>query len=143
MRRRSENACASGISGSHTLLLAIFAGAALALAALGLYAVMAATVRQRMHELGVRVALGATPPILRRDVLREAIVVALAGVGVGLAGALGIARLVESLVFEVSPWDPATLLAVACLLFAVSLVAAYGPARRAARVDPVAVLRME
>jgi hypothetical protein len=127
----------------NALLLSVFAAAALLLAAVGLYAVVAAAVRQRTREFGIRLALGASPGALGRTVLREALAVAVVGTGAGVVGALALSRAVRSLVFEVSPSDPATLGAVALLLLLVAVVAAHPPARHAARTDPLQALRTE
>jgi putative ABC transport system permease protein len=125
------------------LLLSGFAIAALVLAAIGLYGLTAAAVRADTREIGVRMALGATPARLGREILRRALGVSVAGAAVGLVGALAGARLLRSLLFEVSPTDPITLGAVSALLVAVALAAAYLPARRAMRIDPAQALRAE
>ncbi|GMV05888.1 MAG: hypothetical protein AMXMBFR53_21650 [Gemmatimonadota bacterium] len=125
------------------VILAGFGVAALLLAALGLYGVMALAVRERTHELGVRRALGASAWRLRRDVLAEAVGVTLAGTAVGLSIALLLSRLLTPLLFEVRPWDPATGVAVCAALLGVALLAAYVPARRATGVDPTRALRAE
>jgi predicted permease len=126
-----------------TLLLSGFGLVALVLAALGLYGVMASAVREQTRELGIRLALGATPSQLRQRVIRHALVVTSTGAIVGLVGALISSRLLTSLLFQVSPSDPITLVGVCVLLIAVALTAAYLPARRATRVDPAQVLRTE
>jgi ABC-type antimicrobial peptide transport system permease subunit len=125
------------------LLLAGFAVVSLLLAAIGLYGVMAASVRSSMRELGVRAALGASPERLRRGVLRQALVVTGTGAVVGLLAALATSRLLTKLLFEVSPADPASMLGSAVLLLVVALVAAYIPARHATRIDPVQALRSD
>ena len=124
-------------------LLSGFGLVALLLSAIGLYGLMASAVRERTRDIGVRLALGATPARLRRDVLRNALVVAAVGAAVGLGGALVCSRLLAALLFEVSPTDPATLAGVCILLLGVALMAAYLPARRATRVDPMEALRNE
>ena len=124
-------------------LLGGFGIGALLLAAFGLYAVTATAVRSRTRELGIRVALGASPTTLYRMVLRQASSVVLIGVVVGLVGAVAAARFVQAMVFDVSPTDPASLASVTLILVGVALVAAFVPARRAARVDPVGALRAE
>jgi predicted permease len=124
-----------------TLLIGTFAGAALLLAAIGLYAVMAAYVRQRDPEIGIRVALGATEWDVRRLVLGEGLRLAGTGAAIGLAGAVAAARVLRGLLFGVDPLDPASLLGAALLLVVVSAVACYMPARRATRLDPATVLR--
>lgn len=125
------------------LLLGIFAALAVALAAIGIYGMIAYRVNRRTHEIGVYMALGAQ----RRDVLRflmkDGIKLVLRGVAVGLAGALVLTRLMVSLLFEVKPDDPATLMGVAVLLAAVALLACYIPARRALNIHPVTALRCE
>ena len=127
----------------NSLLLAAFALTALLLSAVGLYGLTATTVRQQTRELGVRIALGASPARVGRLVLRQAFAVAALGAAVGLAGALGTSRLLRSLLFEVSPADPGVLAGVCAVLLTVALLAAYAPARRATRVDPVEALRAE
>jgi putative ABC transport system permease protein len=125
------------------LLLAAFALIALFLAAIGLYGMVAYSVRQRMQEIGVRIAIGAQ----RRDVLRLIVgggmKLALTGAIVGLVGALALARVVGTMLFEVTPFDPASYGTTATVLLAVAAVACYVPARRATRVDPLTVLRQE
>ena len=124
-------------------LLGAFASLALLLAAIGIYGVISYSVDQRIHEIGLRMALGAS----RRDVLslivERGMVLSLIGVGLGIAGALALARFLTSLLYGVHPTDPVTFLAVSLLLIAVSLVATYIPARRAAKVDPMVALRSE
>ncbi len=124
-------------------VLAAFGFVALLLAAVGLYGVMAALVRQQTRELGVRIALGATPARLRRDVLARALGVVAVGAALGLLGALVAARLYGALLFDVSPTDPVSLAGACVLLIGVGLAAAYLPARRATRVDPARALRAE
>jgi putative ABC transport system permease protein len=127
----------------YTLLLGVFGGSALLLAALGVFGVMSFSVARRARELGIRVALGADPGDVRRLVLRQAVLIAIAGVAWGLAGALALSHLLASLLFNLSPADPATLGTVALLLTAVAVLASYLPARRATRADPLVVLRAE
>jgi ABC-type antimicrobial peptide transport system permease subunit len=104
---------------------------------------MAASVRQRYMEIGVRVALGATPSDVRGLVLGEGMRLAGVGAAIGLAGAVAATRLLHGLLFGVHPLDPVSLLAAAFLLVGASLLASYIPARRAMRVDPMALLRRE
>ena len=125
------------------VLLSTFAVAALILAAIGLYGIMASAVAQQTRELGVRMALGATPERLRRMVLGQALRVTGVGAAVGLAAALAGSRLLTSLLFEVSPTDPVALLGACALLLAVAFVAALMPAQRAGRIDPAQMLRAE
>jgi putative ABC transport system permease protein len=125
------------------LLFAGFAGLAVLFAAFGLFSVMAYTVAQRRRELGIRMALGASPASLGSLVLSQAMRMGLAGIGVGLAGALAATRLLRSLLYGIGAGDPATFAAVAVLLLAVVAAAAYLPARLATRVDPMIALRTE
>jgi len=127
----------------NALLLSAFAFAAVLLAAIGLYGIMASAVSHQTRELGVHLALGATPDRLRAMILRQALTVAGAGALTGLLGALAGSRLITSMLFEVTPTDPVALLGACGLLLAVALLAAYIPARRATRVDPMVALRYE
>jgi len=124
-------------------LLTIFASVALLLAAIGVYGLMAYSVQQRTQEIGVRMALGANPTQVRRMVVLQGMKLALVGVIIGVCSALALARLMSSLLFGVKPWDPATIVLVAVILSAVTLLATYLPARRASRVDPIIALRYE
>ncbi|HET9982178.1 MAG TPA: ABC transporter permease [Longimicrobiales bacterium] len=125
----------------HTLLLTGFALLATLLAAVGIYGVIAYSVSQRTREIGVRLALGAAPRAVIRSVLREGLGLALAGVAIGLLAALGLTRMMTSLLYGVSPTDATTLAGVAALLVVVAGVASGVPAWRAARVDPLVALR--
>ena len=127
----------------NALLLAAFAAAAVLLAAVGLFGTMAATVRQRTRELGVRMALGASARDVAWLVVRRGLVLAAAGTAVGLIGALAANRALAALLFEVRPTDALTLAAVALVLLAVAAVASLLPARAGARVEPVTALRAE
>jgi putative ABC transport system permease protein len=126
-----------------TMLVAIFAAIGLLLAAIGIYGVMAYTVSERTHEIGVRAALGAD----RRDVLRlvlgEAVGLAAAGIAAGLVGSLMTTRLIRALLFQVEPTDTMTFAGISVLLAVTALAASYVPARRAMRVDPMNALRYE
>jgi ABC-type antimicrobial peptide transport system permease subunit len=124
-------------------LLCAFAGAALLLAAVGIYGVIAFGVVQRTRELGIRMALGAGASNLLHMVVSQGMRPVLAGVGLGLAGALAGTRLLRGLLFGVAPTDPTTFLVVTAFLLAVALLASYLPARRAARSDPMIALRNE
>jgi ABC-type antimicrobial peptide transport system permease subunit len=125
------------------VLVAVFAGLALLLAAVGIYGVMSHTVSQRTQEIGVRMALGAQMASVRRMILGQTLSLTLAGVGLGLAGAFVVARFLTSLLFGVGTYDPVTFVSVAALLVAVALAASYIPTRRAMRVDPIVALRYE
>src|SRR5207237_8193129 len=118
----------------NALLLAVFAGAAVALAAVGLFGAMATMARQRTRELGVGMALGATARDLRRVVMRRGLAIVGVGSALGLVGALVANRLLVVMLYEVTPTDPVSLTTVAVLLLAVGLVACYVPARQAMRV---------
>ena len=125
------------------LLLAAFAAVALILAAAGIYGVMAHLVSLRTSEIGLRMTLGARPADVLRQIMREAVVQTLAGLGIGLAGAVLLMRAFRSMLHEVSPADPLTLTGVALILLSSAILACYVPARRAMRVDPVTALRAE
>ena len=134
---------ATSRAGFTMLMLGIAAGVALLLGAVGLYGVISYGVTQRRQEIGVRMALGAPAGGVRRMVVRQGAVVAGVGLAVGFVAALGLTRLLEALLFEVSPTDPPTFGLVVALLFVVSVVASWIPARRAASVDPAIALRAE
>jgi predicted permease len=125
------------------LLMSVFAVAALLLAAIGLYGLMASIVRERTRELGIRMALGAEPERLRRDVLLHALKVSGIGAVVGLVAAFGTSRMLSAILFEVSPADPVALAAACGVLLVVVLIAAYAPARRATQIDPAKALRAD
>jgi ABC-type antimicrobial peptide transport system permease subunit len=125
-----------------TAALAIgFAGTALFLASIGLYGVLTYSVSLRTREIGLRVALGARPGRILRDVMRHGVGLAAAGVVAGLAGALALTRWIEALLFEVSPADPATFAGAALLLLLVAASASLLPARRALRIEVQEALR--
>ena len=124
-----------------SVLMGTFAAVAVTLAALGLYGVLAYAVRQRTREIGIRVALGATAADVRTLVLRQAAVVIGIGVAIGIAGALGLGRIIASLLFETSPSDARVLMGTAALLIVVVSIAAWVPARRAARVEPTVAIQ--
>jgi len=125
------------------LLLTLFALLALGLAAIGIYGVIACLVSQSTREVGIRLALGATPRRILLLIVRQAGLVALAGVAAGLTGAFALTRFMAALLYGVRPTDPLTFLAIAAGLTGVALAASYVPARRAARVDPMVSLRAE
>jgi predicted permease len=126
-----------------TGLMAIFAAVALALAALGIYGVLSYSVAQSTHELGIRMALGASAGDVLRMVLGQGLLLAGIGLAVGFGGALALTRFLTRMLFHVKPTDPATFAAVALVLAVVALVAAFVPAWRATRVDPVVAIRAE
>jgi putative ABC transport system permease protein len=123
------------------MLLAVFAGLALLLAAIGLYGVMSYSVAQRRKEIGVRMALGAQPAQVSRMVVREGMALVLFGAVFGLAGALTLSRVMSNLLYGVSSFDPGTWLAVSGLLGLTAWLACALAARRATRVDPMVALR--
>jgi putative ABC transport system permease protein len=125
------------------MLLAVFAGVALVLAATGIFGVLSYAVAQRTREIGIRMALGAPGRRVLALVVREAMVLAASGVLAGIVAAWWLSRLLNSLLFGVTPRDPLTYVGVAATLALVALLAAYVPARRATRVDPVVALRAE
>jgi putative ABC transport system permease protein len=124
-------------------LLGVFAGVALLIAAIGVYGVLAYSVNRRTREIGLRVALGAQPSGVLWWIARQGMLVAMAGIGAGLAAAIALSRVLAALLYQVEPRDPLTFTAVAVLLSAVALTACLEPARRASRVDPIVALRDE
>jgi putative ABC transport system permease protein len=128
---------------SYTLLLSLFAILALGLAAIGIYGVMAYAVTRRVHEIGIRMALGAQRKDVFHLIVGRGIWVALVGVACGLCGTLALTRAMAGLLYDVTPTDPAILAGVSILLSFVTLLACYAPARRATRVDPLVALRHE
>ena len=135
-RQRSEEELAADVSGGMAFLCIV-------LAAAGLFGVTLYAVGRRMREFGIRVAMGATPALLARQVVREALRLALAGVALGCGLALAGQHLLRGLLYGVSPWYPWMLAGAAAIVTLVALAAAAIPARRAARADPIAALRVE
>jgi putative ABC transport system permease protein len=127
----------------NTMLLTIFAGVALFLAAIGIYGLMAYSVQQRTQEIGIRMALGASPERVRKMVVFQGMRLAAIGVVIGVAAGLGLTRFMAGLIYGVKTWDPTVFVTVAVLLGAVAWFATYIPARRASRVDPMVSLRYE
>jgi ABC-type antimicrobial peptide transport system permease subunit len=125
------------------LLLAVFAISATLIATCGIYGLMAYAVTQRRREIGVRMAVGAEPGDVLRLVLGRALRIVGLGVIVGLAGAVGVTRVLQRFLFGVTPTDPLAFTVVTLLLVAVGMLAAWLPARRATRIDPTAALRAE
>jgi putative ABC transport system permease protein len=140
-----EESVAESIAGPrfYMLLIGAFAAVALMLAATGIYGVMAYSVAQRTHEMGLRFALGAARGDVLRMVMGQAARLAVAGIVIGLAGALMLTRWMSTLLFSVEPTDPATYAAVAAGLAAIALTASALPARRAMRIDPIVALRQD
>jgi len=127
----------------NSILLAIFSGVALVMAAVGIYGVMSYSVQQRTHEIGVRMALGAQRADVLRLILKQGVLLAITGVVVGLAGSFGLTRVISTLLFDIGATDKTTFAVVAAGLFAITFLASYIPAWRATRVDPLVALRYE
>jgi putative ABC transport system permease protein len=124
-------------------LLVVFASLAFVLASVGIYGIVSYSVTQRTREIGIRLALGASRKDVLQMVLGEGFRLAIAGIGLGLAGAFAATRVLTSLLFEVKPTDPPTFIGLSLLLAMVALLASYVPARRATKVDPLQALRYE
>ncbi len=125
------------------ILLGLFAGMALALAAIGIYGLLQYSTTQQQRDIGIRMALGATRANVLNAVLKQGLILTVIGVTFGLAGALAATRVLSSLLYDVTPTDPLTLICVSVVLSTIALLAGYLPARRAARIDPMAALRYE
>jgi len=125
------------------LLLTIFGAVALVLAAIGIYGLIAYSVEQRTQEMGIRMALGACPSAIRKLVVWQGVRLSLVGVAAGIAAAFGLTRLIATILFGVKPWDPAVFIAAPLILSAVALLAAWLPATRASKLDPMQALRVE
>jgi putative ABC transport system permease protein len=144
MRTMEENISTSVVQPKfRATLLSIFSGLALVLAAIGIYGVIAYSVTQRTREIGIRMTLGADRSAVLRMILQQGMILSFLGVGLGVAGAFGLTRFLESFLFQVKAFDPVTFAVVAAVLIAVSLAACCMPARRATRVDPIVALRYE
>jgi hypothetical protein len=133
----------TGETNFNLFLLGIFAALGLLLAAVGIYGVMSYSVEQRIHEIGIRMALGAGRREALKLVLGQGLIVTLTGAVVGIGGALGLTRFLASLLYRVKPTDPLTFIGVTIILIVVALLACYIPARRGAKVDPMVALRYE
>jgi ABC-type antimicrobial peptide transport system permease subunit len=143
--RTMEESLRNGLweSRIYVALMSVFAVLALVIAAVGIYGVMAYSVAQRTQEIGIRMALGAARADVLRLVVGQALRLTLIGMGIGLAGAYAVTRLMASLLFGVSASDPPTFVGVTVILALSALVAAWLPAERATRVDPMVALRSE
>jgi ABC-type antimicrobial peptide transport system permease subunit len=127
----------------YAVLLAIFAGVAVTLAAIGIFGVLAYSVTRRTQEIGIRMALGARPAQVLRLVLGRSVALTLLGIALGLGGAAAVTRSLQGMLFGLTPLDPATYAAVAVTFALVAALASYVPARRATKVDPLIALRYE
>lgn len=124
-------------------LTTVFGLLALLLAMIGIYGTIAYAVTRKTHEIGIRMALGAKPADVLGMIVRQGIILTSIGVAIGIVAALGVTRLINSMIFGVTPYDPLTFVAVAAILSIAALLACYIPARRAIKVDPMVALRYE
>ena len=127
----------------NTVLLALFAGLAMILTAVGLYGVISYTVAQRTHEIGIRMALGAKPKDMMKLIIGQGMKLGVTGVAIGIAIAMGLTHFLSSMLFGITATDPVSFAAVIVMLLLVVVMACYVPARRAMRVDPMIALRHE
>ena len=143
--RTMKSAISATIAGPRftTILVGLFAGLALTLTVVGIYGVVSYSVSQRTRDFGIRMALGASRASVLGLVIRQGMLLAVAGIAIGLAGSFALTRLIAAQLFGISPGDPATFAAVVTLLVLVTLTACYLPARRATKVDPMVALRHE
>jgi predicted permease len=125
----------------HMLLMSVFGGVSLLLAAIGIYGLMAYSVEQRTQEIGIRVALGAEPDDVRRMVMKQGITLAFLGILIGLGAAFALAKQLQGFVFGVTVWDPLVFLSIPIVLALVAVIAVWLPAQRATQVDPATALR--
>ena len=125
------------------LLLTIFGGSALMLAAIGIYGVLAYSITQRTQEIGIRMALGADRASIRNLIVKQGMLLAVTGVFIGVGAAFGLTRLIAGFLFGVRAWDPVVFVLVPVLLMIVALIASWTPARRAANLEPIESLRFE
>jgi putative ABC transport system permease protein len=143
--RTMDQVLATSSAGANfnSVLMSIFGGAAVLLAAIGVYGLMAYSVAQRAREIGIRLALGADPSSIRNNVMLQGLRLAATGIAIGIAASFGLTRLLSSLLYGVKPLDPVAFLVATVLLAAIALFSAWLPARRAVRIDPVVALRSE
>jgi ABC-type antimicrobial peptide transport system permease subunit len=125
----------------HMLLMSVFGGVSLLLAAIGIYGLMAYSVEQRTQEIGIRMALGADGQDVRRMVMKQGITFAMVGIAVGVGASFALVKQLQSFVFGVTVWDPLVFVTIPCVLAATALVAVWWPAQRATRVDAATALR--